>query len=111
MVPSIFQPVFTLGLILFTGYFAGRAANYLGLPRISGYIFFGLCLSPSVSGIIAPQQIDILFGFTSEIALAFIAYSIGGSLLISRVRVLKKEILWINLVQGFSAFICTGIAV
>lgn len=108
---SIFQPLFTLGLILFTGYFAGRAANYFGFPHISGYIFSGLCFSPSISGIIAPQQIDILFGFISEIALAFIAYSIGGSLLISRIRVLKKEILWINLVQGFGALICTCIAV
>lgn len=111
MALSIFQPLFTLGLILFTGYFAGRAANYFGLPRISGYIFSGLCFSPSVSGIIDTQQIDILFSFTSEIALAFIAYSIGGSLLISRVRVLKKEILWINLAQGIGAFVCTCIAI
>lgn len=111
MALSIFQPLFTLGLILFTGYFAGRAANYFGFPHISGYIFSGLCFSPSISGIIAPQQIDILFSFTSDIALAFIAYSIGGSLLISRIKVLKKEILWINLVQGFGALICTCIAV
>jgi NhaP-type Na+/H+ or K+/H+ antiporter len=55
MALSIFQPIFTLGLILFTGYFAGRVANYFGLPRISGYIFSGLCFSPSISGIIAPQ--------------------------------------------------------
>lgn len=111
MALSIFQPLFILGLILFTGYFAGRAANYFGLPRISGYIFSGLCFSPSISGTIAPQQIDILFSFTSEIALAFIAYSIGGSLLISRIKVLKKEILWINLAQGFGALACTCIAV
>ncbi len=111
MALSIFQPLFTLGLILFTGYFAGRAANYFGLPRISGYIFSGLCFSPSVSGIIDTQQIDILFSFTSEIALAFIAYSIGGSLLISRVKVLRKEILWINLTQGIGAFVCTCIAI
>ena len=111
MVLSIFQPLFTLGLILFTGYFAGRAANYFGLPRISGYIFSGLCFSPSISGIIAAQQIDILFTFTSEIALSFIAYSIGGSLLIYRIKVLKNEILWINLAQGFGAFVCTCIAV
>jgi NhaP-type Na+/H+ or K+/H+ antiporter len=87
MMLSIFQPLFTLGLILFAGYFAGRAANFFHLPRISGYVFSGLCFSPSISGVIAPQQIDILFSFISEIALAFIAYSIGGSLLISRVRV------------------------
>lgn len=111
MALSIFQPLFILGLILVTGYFAGRVANFLCLPRISGYIVTGLVFSPSISGIIPHQQIDNLFSFTSEIALAFIAYSIGGSLLMSRVRGLGGEILWINLAQGFGAFVCTCLAV
>ncbi|MBW2187093.1 MAG: cation:proton antiporter [Deltaproteobacteria bacterium] len=102
-----FQPLFILGLILVTGYFAGRVANFLHLPRISGYIVTGLVLSPSISGIISYQQIDNLFIFTSEIALALIAYSIGGSLLMSRIRGLGKEILLINLAEGSGAFICT----
>lgn len=107
----IFQPLFILGLVLVTGYFAGRAANFLRLPRISGYIVTGLLLSPSITGIISSRQINDLFSFTSEVALAFIAYSIGGSLLMSRIRGLGKEILWINLAEGFGAFICTCLAV
>jgi len=107
----ILQPLFILGLILVTGYFAGRAANFLRLPRISGYIVTGLVFSPSISGIISHQQINNLFIFTSEIALAFIAYSIGGSLLMSRIRGLGKEILWINLAEGSGAFTCTCFAV
>jgi Kef-type K+ transport system membrane component KefB len=106
-----FQPLFIIGLILVFGYFAGKAANFLHLPRISGYIVIGLLFSPSTTGIISRSQIDNLFYPTSEIALAFIAYSIGGSLLMSRVRGLGKEILWINLTQGFGAFICTCLAV
>ena len=88
-----FYPILTLGFILVAGYFAGRAANFFRLPRISGYIVTGFAFSPSITGILAPQQIDDLFGLSSEIALAFIAYCIGGSLLISRVRVLEKGIL------------------
>ena len=106
-----FYPILTLGLILVSGYFAGRAANFFRLPRISGYIVTGFAFSPSITGIIAPQQIDDLFGLTSEIALAFIAYCIGGSLLISRVRVLEKGILWITFTQGLGAFVCTCLAV
>lgn len=105
------QPLSILGLILVVGYFAGRAANFLRLPRISGYIVTGLLFSPSISGLISFQQIDLLFNFTSEIALAFIAYSIGGSLKMSRVRGLGKEILWINLAEGSGAFICTCLAI
>lgn len=107
----VLQPLFILGLILFAGYFAGRAAHFLHLPRISGYIVVGLVLSPSTSGIISHPQIDTLFSFTSEIALGFIAYSIGGSLMMSRIRGLGKGILWINLAEGFGSFICTCLAV
>lgn len=106
-----FHPLFILGLILITGYFAAQTANILHLPRISGYICIGLILSPSISGMLSFQQIDHLFGITSEIALAFIAYSIGGSLLLSRVKGLGKQILWINLTQGCGAFVCTCLAV
>ena len=107
----IFQPLFILGLILVSGYFAGRAANFIRLPRISGYIVTGLVFSPSMTGIISHHQINDLFSFTSEIALAFIAYSIGGSLMMSRIRKLGKQILWINLAEGSGAFICTCLAV
>ena len=106
-----FYPILTLGLILVAGYFAGRAAKFFHLPRISGYIVTGFAFSPSITGIIAPQQIDDLFGLTSEIALAFIACCIGGSLLISRVRVLEKGILWITFTQGLGAFVFTCLAV
>jgi Kef-type K+ transport system membrane component KefB len=106
-----FYPILTLGLILVSGYFSGKAANFFRLPRISGYIVTGFAFSPSITGIIASQQIDDLFGLTSEIALAFIAYSIGGSLLISRVRILGKGILWITFTQGLGAFVCTCLAV
>ena len=111
MALPIFQPLFILGLILVTGYFAGRAANFIRLPRISGYIVTGLVFSPSITGIISHQQINNLFSFTSEIALAFIAYSIGGSLLMSRIHGLGKEILWINLAEGSGAFVFTCLAV
>ncbi|MCI5208846.1 MAG: sodium:proton antiporter, partial [Candidatus Electrothrix sp. ATG2] len=107
----IFQPLLILGLILVVGYFAGRSANCIRLPRISGYITTGLLFSPSINGFISHHQINDLFHFTSDIALAFISYSIGGSLLMSRVRKLGKEILWLNLAEGFGAFTCTCLVV
>ncbi len=105
------NPLFILGLILLLGFFAGQVAHFLKLPRISGYIMTGLLLSPSVSGIFSVAEIEELFNFTSEMALAIIAYSIGGSLQMSRIGVLGKDILWINLCQGLGAFLCTCLAV
>ncbi|MFO7605112.1 MAG: cation:proton antiporter [Desulfurivibrionaceae bacterium] len=103
--------LFALGLILIVGYFSGRIAAFFRIPQISGYIVAGLLFSPSISGIFEAAQIDALFGLTSEIALAVIAYAIGGSLQMSLVRGLGRSIWWINLAQGFGAFICTALAV
>lgn len=68
MAHSSFQPLFILGLILVAGYCAGKVANYLKLPRISGYIINGLIFSPSINGLVSYQQIDTLFNFTSELS-------------------------------------------
>ncbi|MDF1577768.1 MAG: cation:proton antiporter [Desulfobulbales bacterium] len=106
-----FSSLFALGLILVVGYFAGRLAAFFRIPQISGYIVAGLLFSPSISGIFPAEQIDTLFTFTSEAALAVIAYAIGGSLQISMVRVLGRSIWWTNLTQGFGAFLCTTLAI
>jgi Kef-type K+ transport system membrane component KefB len=106
-----FSPLFALGLILVVGYFAGRLAGFFRIPQISGYIAAGLLFSPSISGIFPAEQIDTLFTFTSQIALAVIAYAIGGSLQMSRVHALGRSILWINLAEGLGAFICTTLVV
>ena len=66
-------------------YCGGKAASLLRLPQVTGYIVAGLGLSPSLSGIIHPDQIEALFGFTSDMALAVIAYSIGGSMQMARI--------------------------
>jgi Kef-type K+ transport system membrane component KefB len=111
MTQSAWHPLLTIGIILTVGYCAGKVANYFHLPRVTGYIFAGLALSPSVSGILDAEQIDPLFGFTSDMALSIIAYSVGGSLQMSRLRELGREILWITFAEGSMAFLATFLAV
>ena len=107
----LFNPLFSLGLILIVGSLAGMAAHSLGIPRISGYIVTGLLLSPSVSSILPRDQVSSLFDFTSQMALAVIAYSIGGSIKMKDLRSLGRPILWITLVQGLGAFVFTSLAI
>ncbi|MDD3620216.1 MAG: cation:proton antiporter [Desulfobulbaceae bacterium] len=105
------NPIFTLGLIITGGSLAGMSAHALGMPRISGYILAGLLLSPSVSSILQPAQVDSLFDFISPTALALIAYSIGGSIKMSNLHDLGRPILWITLAQGLGALVFTSLAV
>ncbi len=98
-----------LGIFFLCGYFGGRLANWLKFPRVTGYIVAGILLSPSVSGIIPAILIREKLSIVTDIALAIIAYSIGGSLKLSRLKQLGKSILWINITESLGAFVITFI--
>lgn len=103
------HPLFVLGLVLLCGYLGGRIANQLKFPRVSGYIVAGLLLSSSVTGIIPLDMVEHKLFIITDIALSVIAYAIGGSLSISKLKRLGKSIVWINFTQAFGAFILTFI--
>ena len=101
------QPLAALGMLFMCGYFGGRFANRLKLPRITGYIIIGILLSPSLTGILPRELVAERFSIITDIALAVIAYFVGGSLNISKIRLLGKNIFWINLTQALGAFFLT----
>lgn len=103
------QPLIAVGLLLLLGWWGGRAANALQLPRVSGYLVTGMLVSPSLTGLFSRQVIVKDFAILTDIALGVIAYSIGGSLVYSRLKRLGKNILWITISQGVGAFLLTMI--
>jgi len=96
-----------LGVFFLCGYFGGRIANRIKFPRVTGYIVAGMLLSPSVSGIMPLALVKGKLSIVTDIALAVIAYSIGGSLKFSRLKKLGKSIVWINVVEALGAFVIT----
>jgi Kef-type K+ transport system membrane component KefB len=100
-------PLAALGIILLCGYCAGQLANRLKFPCETGYILAGILLSRSVSGIIPVEMVEGKFSIVTDVALAIIAYSIGGTLNLSQLKQLRKSILWINLTQSLGAFLVT----
>ena len=105
------QSLSALGVLLICGYFGGQLANWLKLPRVTGYIIAGILLSPSISGIIPGELVEERFSIVTDIGLAIIAYSVGGSLILSNLKQLGKSILWITLTQAFAAFLLTFILI
>ncbi|PXV86317.1 transporter (CPA2 family) [Lachnotalea glycerini] len=63
-------------LMLLTGLLFGRLAKFLKFPNVTGYLIAGLVLGPSLLNLIPSSMVDG-FGVISDIALAFIAFSIG----------------------------------
>ncbi len=105
------HPLLVLGLLFLCGYLGGRLANRFKFPRVSGYIVAGLLLSSSVTGIIPLDLVEDKLFLITDIALSIIAFAIGGSLSISKLKRVGKSILWINFTQAFGAFILSFILV
>ncbi|MCB2221663.1 MAG: cation:proton antiporter [Bacteroidetes bacterium] len=95
---------FQIGVLLITGMILGGLAEKLRLPKISGYIIAGIVLHPQVTGFIQPgfiRQTEPLI----NIALAFITFSIGGTLSFERIRRTGKVILTITLFESIFAYL------
>ena len=65
-----------LAIILVSGLVFGRLAKLVRLPNVTGYLVAGLVIGPCVLGVI-PDTIVSDFSLISEMALAFIAFTIG----------------------------------
>lgn len=66
-----------VSLMLICGILLGRLSKLLKLPNVTGYLIAGLLLGPSISNII-PAEMVTGFNVISDIALGFIAFSIGS---------------------------------
>ena len=73
---------FYLAVILLSGLICGRLVKFIKLPNVTGYLIAGLLIGPHILRIVPETTVDQL-GLLSEMALGFIAFSIGGEFKIS----------------------------
>jgi len=95
------------GLILFAGFIGGELAKLVGLPKVTGYILAGIFLNPGSFGVI-PVEFTDNTNVLTNMALSFITFSVGGSLLFPKLREMGKEILYITLLEAELAFLITA---
>lgn len=74
--------LFYVALVLIAGLLCGRLVKQVKLPNVTGYILAGLILGPYVLRII-PHDIVTQLELVSDIALGFIAFSIGSEFKLS----------------------------
>lgn len=103
--------IFKISVILIVGYIGGRIAKRFNLPSVSGYLLVGLLLGPSLGLIFKGFDGFInlsdqnTFKFLSEIALAFIAFSIGAEFNLKRMKKDGKNYLIIANYEVFFAIL------
>jgi Kef-type K+ transport system membrane component KefB len=103
--------IFAIALLLLIGYFGGRLARRIRLPEVTGYILMGILIGPSCFHLIPEQILEEELDPLVDIALGIIAFSIGGSLTIPKLKRFGKSIIWITLLQSTGAFLLVTISI
>jgi len=93
-----------LGVVIIIGYYFGRNMRFVKLPSIIGFMLFGVLMGPSLLNIFTDELVDKL-NFIPDIALGFVALSIGMELKVSSLKKLGKGIIYIILIESFGAFV------
>jgi len=93
------QQTLIAAVILLIGFLFGEIAKKLYLPKVTGYIFAGILLKFHFLHIIPEDFLDHT-DFITNISLAFITFSVGGTLLYSNFKKLGKAVLYITLFEA-----------
>jgi Kef-type K+ transport system membrane component KefB len=99
-----FNVLFYLALLLFSGLILGRAVKLIKLPNVTGYLLAGLLIGPGCFKLLTGDLVN-QFELVSEIALAFIAFSIGSEFKLSYLKKVGLSPVVIAIFEGLAATI------
>ena len=97
-----FNTLFYLALILFSGLVLGRAVKLAKLPNVTGYLVAGLLIGPFVFRLVPADTVKGL-EVVSEMALAFIAFSIGSEFKYTYLKKVGPMPIVIAIFEGLAA--------
>lgn len=106
-----------ISIALIAGLISNRLIKLVNLPNVTGYLIVGILLGPylfslfnkNLTGLLNEEMIKGL-GIIVDIALGFIAFSIGSEFKLSSIKKIGKGIISITLLQALAAMIFVDIA-
>ena len=106
-----------ISIALIAGLISNRLIKLINLPNVTGYLLVGILLGPyffslfdnNLTGVISEEMVES-FGIIVDIALGFIAFSIGSEFKLKSIKKLGKGIITITLIQAFAALLFVDIA-
>ncbi len=116
--------LYVAGLLL-AGLFSTRLMKLVKLPNVTGYIITGILMGPFVFGLlfnggnfaeannasVSPIYSYIKnMGWVNNIALGFIAFSIGSSFKLSALKKVGKRVIVITVLESLFASVCVLLA-
>ncbi len=104
--------IFTLAIALFAGLLLSRLAKIVQLPAVTAYLVAGILIGPFCLGAINVPSLDFNLGFSSnditnktfsiisDVALGFIAFSIGNEFRLKELKTIGKQATVIGIFQA-----------
>ena len=99
-----------LGIFLLAGFVISKICSKLKLPAVTGYLLAGLFLGVSFIDIL-PKNILLELEFLQDVALGFIAFNIGESFNLDKIKRLGGSVIVITVIQAFVTIIAVTIGV
>lgn len=94
----------TIGGCIFLCLLAGRIVRFLKLPNVTGYLLMGLIVGPYCLNLIPAARVEEM-SLIPEVALGFIALSIGAEFKLSYLKKVGKAPIVIAFLEGFGAVV------
>jgi len=92
-----------VGVIIVLGFYAGKSTRFVRMPSIIGFMLVGAVIGPSILNIL-DETLQAHLSFITEIALGFVALSIGLELSFKSLKELGAGIVIIIICESFLAF-------
>ncbi|MBQ9233950.1 MAG: cation:proton antiporter [Lachnospiraceae bacterium] len=93
-----------IAIMLFAALIAGKIVKKLKLPNVTGYLVIGLLIGPNCIKLLSQDFLDSV-SIISEVALGFIAFSIGAEFKIKFLKKIGKAPIVIGITEGLGAVI------
>ncbi len=111
------ETLLALSVALFAGLMLSRVAKKVQLPAVTAYLVAGILIGPYLLGalgikglgFISMEDIDS-FGIISDVALGFIAFSIGNEFRMSQLKQIGKQATVIGILQAVNTTVVVDIA-
>jgi len=106
--------LFTLvGAMLIVCFYVGKLIKKTSLPSLIGYMLVGALFGPSFKHFgmeVFTESVQQSLSFITQVALGFVAFSIGSELSMKSLKRLGSGIVWIIFSESFAAFfVVTGL--
>ena len=106
----------SLSIALLAGLLLSRLAKIVKLPAVTAYLISGILIGPFVLGALGIPGIGITsmqiesFGLISDLALGFIAFSMGNEFRLSQLKKIGKQATVIGVLQALITTIVVDVA-